>query len=103
MLSAIATGISTMTRVGNCREIQFICLSYPGPLSACHVEARCRQPTDTINELPEEARDVCLHGDIEVWRSIPLPAPVRHGLAGRIHTAQLDLYADCLGSDERAV
>src|SRR6478752_6188161 len=96
MLIAIATGIRAMTRVVNWLETQLIeallrswllvrCL-------ACHVRGGDGERADALDEPLEEARDVRVDADLEVWRLAPAASPVGHRLAGRQGATELHLH-----------
>src|SRR5437899_1664528 len=100
MLIAMAIGMSTITRVLNCRDSQsmaFPCLlalrtaGRVSPRSDCHARravatlhcrVRCRpggvrggERADPVDEPVEERGAIGRHGDVHVRRPLPMVAP----------------------------
>src|SRR4051812_40459432 len=123
MLIAIATGISTMTRVLNCRDSQSMPTPSSSPIRAryghvavaaadCHAgPVGCQPPapsgsgrgqrSNAFDVLLEEPRGVGPDGDVEVRGAAPYAPPVRHGLARRQRATQLDVHGQRFRPDER--
>src|SRR5215210_1047465 len=77
----------------------------PGLPPPCSVLRRAgrRQASDAFDEAPEELVRVGLDRHVHIRLSAPHAAPVRHGLAGREHAADLDIDRDGLRPNERRV